>query len=62
MTASNNTFNTRAHMTLNGKEYRYFSLNALKDAGFDNIDRLPLSGNIFNGQGADHLQLPPIKP
>ena len=38
---------TRKKMQVNGKEFTFYSLGALHDHGFDNIDRLPFSIRIL---------------
>jgi len=38
---------TRKQLQINGKEYTIYSLQTLKDNGFDNIDSLPFSIRIL---------------
>lgn len=41
------TTDTRKQFQVNGKEYNFYSLHALREQGFDNIDRLPFSIRIL---------------
>lgn len=41
------TYNTRRQLNINGKNYHYFSLNALADQGFSSIHQLPFSLKIL---------------
>lgn len=45
--ASLDTFNTRRTLNVNGKEYDYYSLTAVEEAGLKNISTLPYSLKIL---------------
>src|SRR3954467_13481914 len=45
--ASQNSFNTRASLTVAGQRYQYYSLPALEKAGFAGLARLPYSLKIL---------------
>jgi len=56
MTNSNSTrIDTRKNFHLNGKEYGFYSLRALQECGFDNIDHLPFSIRILLENLMRHL-------
>jgi len=42
-----NSFNTLRTLDINGTKYDYYSLNAAKEAGIENIDRLPFTLKIL---------------
>src|SRR4029079_1061339 len=44
---SQNSFNTRATLTVGGQRYQYFSLPALERAGYTGLARLPYSLKIL---------------
>lgn len=45
--SSSTPIDTRKQFQVNGKEYTFYSLPALREHGFDNIDRLPFSIRIL---------------
>ena len=45
--AKSNLHNSRASFELNGKEYNYYRLAALEEAGIANVSRLPYSIKVL---------------
>jgi aconitate hydratase len=45
--ASQNSFNTRRHLTVDGQRFAYYSLGALEQAGYPQLARLPYSLKIL---------------
>ena len=45
--AKSNLHNSRTSFELNGKEYNYYRLTALEEAGIANISRLPYSIKVL---------------
>jgi aconitate hydratase A / 2-methylisocitrate dehydratase len=46
-TSSSTPIDTRKQFQANGKEYTFYSLRALREHGFENVDRLPFSIRIL---------------